>query len=281
MDNTKIEWADATWSPIMGCTPVSSGCKNCYARRMMCRYKSRKGWPESPGMVTLFPERLQQPFNWKKPRRIFVCSMGDLFHDDVSFEYIAAVFGAMAANPQHTFLVLTKRWQKMARFFRISASFKWTAAVEWADSLLSHETQIHPDGSGPIHCKWGPNPSAPWPLPNVHLGVSVENQETADERIPALLRTPAAKRFVSYEPALGPVDMQYAAFNGADSLTSMEGINQIICGAETGPGARTMDLDWARSVRDQCAAADVPFFFKRDSDGNRELDGIMHEGMIK
>lgn len=294
--STKIEWVKnedgtqgETFNPVMGCTPISEGCTKCYSRAMIKRYKGSKGWPNSPEEVTLFPERLEKPFHWKKQKRIFVCSMSDLFHDDIPFEFIAAVFGVMAATPRHTYMILTKRPARMLEFYKLVSSFDWSASVECADQLLSSEARNHPKGfSGPIHCKYGPDPDAPWPLPNVHIGVSVENQATADERIPLLLQTPASKRFVSYEPALGPICFNVISKpqQGLVKSSVMDrhgyycGIDQIICGAETGPGARPMDLDWARSVRDQCQAAGVPFFFKKNSNGNRKLDGIMHEGKI-
>ena len=200
------------------------------------------------------------------------------------------MIGAMAANPRHQFMLLTKRPARMLEFFKIAQSFDWTPTVECADQLLNSEVHNHPDGfAGPIHCKWGPDPDAPWPLPNVHIGVSVENQETADERIPLLLKTLAVKRFISAEPLLEPIDFMKISKPGQGSVEAnvldrhgyYPGISQIIIGAETGSGARPMDLDWARSIRDQCQAAGTPFFFKKDSDGNRELDGKLWKEMVK
>src|SRR3990170_4343202 len=165
MANTKIEWATKSWNPITGCTKVSAGCQNCYAKRMAKRLAGRYGYPkDNPFAVTPHPERLQEPLSWKKPQRIFVCSMGDLFHEAVSFSFVRRVLDIVDSCPQHTFLFLTKRPERMEYY----------------------------------------------PRRNVWLGVSVENQETEDERIPLLLQPPAAKRFVSYEPALGPVD--FSAF---------------------------------------------------------------------
>ena len=252
MADTKIEWAEKSWNPVTGCTPVSAGCQNCYARRMASRLRGRYVYPaDDPFKVTLHPDKLDEPLHWRKPRRVFVCSMGDLFHDDVHRDNILDVWDVMARAPQHTFLVLTKRPERMQRL-----------VAEWLDHAMTLCLIPHT-----------------WPLPNVHLGVSIENQQTADERIPLLLQTPAAVRFVSAEPLLGPVD-----FNDVPAVPTVEDfdkcvwrLGQIICGAETGPGARPMDLDWARSVRDQCAEAGVAYFFKRDSAGNRKLDGKLHE----
>lgn len=275
---TKIEWCDETWNIAMGCTPVSTGCNNCFARTMIKRFAGRPGWPKSPGEVTLFPERLEQPFKWRKPRRVFVNSMSDLFHQDVPLIFIAKMFSVMAANSEHTFQILTKRPVRMKEWFI------------WYDNLRCSPHDYHAQ----LRIEIGN-----LPLPNVWLGVSVEDQETADERIPILLETPAAKRFVSYEPALGPIkvlqDCQVCKGRGwfdngpldqfkcenCNDVGQLIGLDLVICGAETGPGARPMDINWARYVRDQCKAAKVPFFFKRDSEGSHNLDGEKWEEMPK
>jgi protein gp37 len=223
---TKIEWADSVWNPVTGCTKVSEGCRNCYAERMATRLAGRAGYPvEHPFAVTLHPDRLNEPLRWRKPRRIFVCSMSDLFHPDVPDDFILTVWNRMACSAWHTYQVLTKRPER---------------AVE----LL-----------GPF-----------FPLPHVWLGVSVEDQPTADERIPHLLRCPAAVRFVSYEPPLGPVDFLRPEAWWLGRPTQAHGMHQgldwAIAGGESGPKARPAHPDWFRSVRDQCQAAGVPFFFK-------------------
>ena len=246
--STKIEWADETWNPITGCSPVSAGCNNCYAKRMANRLRGRHGYPaDNPFNVTLHPDRLEQPFRWLKPRKVFVCSMGDLFHEDVPFGFIAKVFGIMHSAKQHIFMVLTKRPERVKEFF------------EWF--------------TGSERC-------GTWPkeYPHVMIGVTAENQEQADKRIPVLLQIPAAVRFVSVEPMLGPVRIKTerelhedaAGMNLDPMFFSFKGINAngigvdwVICGGETGPGARPMHPDWARSLRDQCQAAGVPFFFKQ------------------
>lgn len=233
---TKIEWAEETWNPITGCTKISAGCANCYAERMANRLANIPGSGYDKGNpfgVKFHPDRLDQPLKWKKPRKVFVCSMGDLFHEDVTDSWLDDVFFT-AANlaRQHTYLVLTKRPQRMYEYFtkKIEDGFTWREGITYV------------------------------PLPNVWLGVTAENQDAADERIPWLMKTPAAKRFVSVEPMLGQVDLD--TINGAFGCVDVGDLDWVICGGETGPGARPMRPDWARSLRDQCVSADVPFFFK-------------------
>jgi protein gp37 len=246
-DGSKIEWTEATWNPVTGCTKVSPGCDHCYAETFAERWRGVPGHHFERGFdVTLRPERLTQPLHWKRPRRVFVNSMSDLFHEAVPDEYIVAVFGTMAQTPQHTYQVLTKRHGRMR-------------------SLL---------GGGMFRQRF----AFGWPLPNVWLGVSVEDQKWADIRIPALLRTPAAVRFLSCEPLLGPVDLKRSVWTmGSErghGLTAsfvhaggccdrFHGIDWVIAGGESGPGARPMVPAWARSLRDQCTDAGVPFFFKQ------------------
>lgn len=307
--STKIEWTDETWSPVTGCTQISEGCKNCYAKRMSKRLAGRCGYPkDEPFLVTTHSSRLFKPFHWKKPKRIFVCSMGDLFHKSVENEFIAAVFGVMAANPQHIFLILTKRPDRMLEWFRIIQKQEDGPSLECAFQAWNDEAINHPEGfSGPIH-RHGPAPDAPWPLPNVHIGVTAENQSRADERIPVLLQIPAAKRFVSCEPLLGPINFDsnlggtrwiggqrgcgatHSHSTGHDGCRQPHhhhddrcnhGLNQVIVGAETGPGKRAMELDWARSLRDQCQITNTPFFFKKDSTGDHKLYGEIWEELTQ
>lgn len=227
MTKTKIEWADVTWNPITGCTPVSEGCQHCYAKRMANRLAGRFGYPKNePFSLTFHRDHLFDPMNWKKPKRIFVCSMGDLFHVDIMIEWFENIFSVINNCRQHTFIILTKRPQNIEPAF--------------------YDTNIL--GGGDY-------------LPNVHLGVSVENQQRADERIPILLRIPAAKRIINIEPMLGPVDLS-KYFNSMD-LLGWNYIDGVIVGGESGPGARPMHPDWVRSVRDQCVKAGTPFFFKQ------------------
>ena len=261
-DKSKIEWTDATWNPIRGCSRVSEGCRNCYAERQAARFGG-KGQPYEGtinyrsqvsgltytnrgaagsavgswnGTIKVIEEHLTDPLRWKKPRRIFVNSMSDLFHENLADETIDRIFAVMALCPQHTFQVLTKRAERMVAWFARST----THAEVSAFCLTNFD-----------RCMIGTR----WPLPNVWLGVSVENQAAADERIPHLLRTPAAVRWLSVEPMLGPVKF-WCPYPGPV-------IDWVVCGGESGAGARPMHPDWARSLRDQCVAAGVPFFFKQ------------------
>jgi len=258
-DNTKIEWCDASWSPITGCTPISEGCAHCYAKKMATRLKGRFGYPEDdPFKVTFHPDRLTHPLKWKKPKRIFVCSMGDLFHKDVSYRWIDQVFLMPVLCPQHTFLILTKRPDVMAFYLQ--------------DRML-------PGRLVPKHLQriqW--LLQIQWPLPNVWLGVTAENQKTADERIPILLQIPAAVRFVSIEPMLGPIDLNKRELlidKSRFKYTVGNYLDWVITGAETGPGARYMNPDWARDIRDQCKQANVPFFIKKISNKSPIPDDLM------
>uniref|UniRef100_A0A6M3LIL0 Uncharacterized protein n=1 Tax=viral metagenome TaxID=1070528 RepID=A0A6M3LIL0_9ZZZZ len=240
-DNTKIEWAEATWSPITGCTPISEGCQNCYAKRMATRLKGRFGYPkDDPFRVTFHPERLYEPLKWKKPRHIFVVSMGDLFHEDVEKEWLDTIFHTMACNPRHTFLILTKRPKNMLDY--------WMGEIRIPNAPPGWTIKK----AGKPYSKV---------LDHIWLGVTAENQQRADERIPILLQIPAAKHFVSIEPMLSEIDLAIDIGHGVGDL-AIDRLNWVILGGETGPRARPMHPDWVRSVRDQCQAAGVPFWFK-------------------
>jgi len=225
MGTSKIEWTEATWNPVTGCTPISEGCEHCYAKRMATRLRGRCGYPAgAPFLVKVHPDRYNEPFGWRKPKKIFVCSMGDLFHEDVPFPWINEVFSVIQRCTHHRFMVLTKRPERMRNY-------------------ISKVLQVR---------GW---PESDIPFPNVWMGITAETQRRADERIPVLLEIPAARRFVSVEPMLGPVDLsQWLGRSG--------GLDWVICGGETGPGARPVHPDWVRSLRDQCQIAGVPFFFK-------------------
>ena len=218
---------------------------------------------------------LAAPLKRKKPAIIGVQFMGDLFHKDITNEQIAAVFGVMAATPQHRYYLFTKRPREMYNWF------VW-ADINEPDVVCGRESISRLQETGfDVGCGAAFEPDV-WPLPNVTPGASVEDQKTADERVLWLLKTPAARRMVSYEPALGALDLnenEYLIDKRRFKYTMGNYLDWVICGAETGPGARPMNLDWARSVRAQCKAAGVPFFFKRDSQGSRELDGRRHEEM--
>ena len=250
---TDIEWTDSTWNPVTGCTEVSSGCDHCYAKTFAERWRGTPGHYFEQGFdVQLRPDKLDQPLRWARPRRIFVNSMSDLFHDEVPDEYIARVFAIMALSGRHTFQLLTKRHGRM-RSLLSSPAFRTLVSTEGLPYTRS------------AYWRWD---EVSWPLRNVWLGVSVENQQWADIRIPALLDTPAAVRFLSCEPLLGPVDIYASAKIDRDP-----GIDWVIVGGESGPGARPMDVRWARFLRDECVGAGVPFLFKQwgshDATGKR------------
>lgn len=261
MAKTKIEWADRVWNPVTGCTKVSEGCRHCYAERMAKRLAGRFGYPEKPDQfkVTLHPDKLYEPMEWKAPQRIFPCSMSDMFHPDVPVSFIDKMFQVMADTPRHIYMVLTKRPERMRLYFRYVEQIKQGV---WA--LPSRTVGI----------------LNRWPLPNVWVGTSVEDQKSAEERIPMLLKIPAAVKFVSCEPLLGPVDLKPAELHQWPDMSAWmpnkeepddwkywmhrwNGIQWVIAGGESGPGARPMHPDWARSLRDQCQAAGVPFLFKQ------------------
>ncbi|MEF2553212.1 phage Gp37/Gp68 family protein [Aurantimonas sp. A2-1-M11] len=313
-DHTKIEWTDATWNIITGCSVVSPGCTNCYAMRLagtrLRNIPSRvgltrdsKAGPVWNGEIRFNEEWLDQPLRWRRPRMIFVCAHGDLFAEGVTDAMLDKVFAVMALAPQHTFQVLTKRPERMRDYMGRSLGRIADTIIRFrrdrgdADMVLVPLAHITPGHA------W-------WPLPNVWLGVSVEDQKRADERIPVLLDTPAAVRWISAEPLLGPVDLTSidTGSGWVDSLQSYirypmpsDGhfrnepidwphLDWIVAGGESGPGARPMHPEWARSIRDQCAAAGVPFLFKQwggwlheSHDANGEWDwsdaedrGILH-----
>lgn len=284
--NGGIAWCTKTWNPIRGCSEVSPGCKNCYARTMGARFAGpgmpyeglielrrkpgSKRYAEWTGKVRFVRERLADPLRWKKPERIFVNSMSDLFHKALPFERIADVFDVMRQASQHTFLVLTKRPERAKAFF------------DWVGN--------------PNMVVWHR-----WPLPNVQIGVSVEDQKTAEQRIPWLFEVPAAVRWVSLEPQLGDVDFTAldvlrqgpvekmhphdpivrvnaltGHVRGPDEMLEAK-LDWIVVGGESGPGARPFDIAWARSTVEQCRAANVPVFVKQLG-SNRIEDGLSDRG---
>jgi protein gp37 len=255
-DKSAIEWTDATWNPTTGCDRVSPGCANCYALDLAARLKrmgqaayQRDGDPRTSGPgfgLTLHPGRLLLPLRWSRPRRVFVNSMSDLFHPEVPDGYIAQVFAAMALGPRHTFQLLTKRPERMRAFLERPEA---EVDVRSAAAALSA-------GAAPFD----------WPLPNVWLGTSVENTRWKT-RVDDLRTAPAAVRFLSCEPLLGPL-----------GELDLQGIHWVIAGGESGQRRRAVQPDWVRGIRDECLAAGVPFFFKQwggvtSKSGGRILDG--------
>lgn len=307
MKISKIEWTDTTWNPVRGCSRVSEGCRNCYAERQASRYAG-PGMPfqgfasngKWTGRVDLLPAKLGEPLHWVKPRRVFVNSMSDLFHESLSDEYIAAVFGVMVSCPQHTFQVLTKRPERMRRFFEIYADDPSMRNNWW----INEACLKLPNGGVRGFRLRAPIDSEKFE--NVWLGVSVEDQKTADERIPILLDTPAAVRFVSAEPLLGPVSLRAfmwpvhgswrAPYNseaeaeaaGAIVAWHPQGlvlagrpfVKWVIVGGESGPNARRCHADWIRAIVTQCARAKTACFVKQlgahviDVNGVAEFEGL-------
>lgn len=250
---SSIEWTDATWNPVTGCTKVSPGCDHCYAQAFAERWRGTPGHHFEHGFdIVLRPERLTLPLRWSTPRRIFVNSMSDLFHDQVPEEFIASVWTTMARTPQHTYQILTKRHARMRSVVRRIA-WRTPTTAERAAGVTGPVAYVQRDESLNEHL------GAPQVLPNVWLGVSVEDQKRADLRLPALLETPAAVRFVSAEPLLGPIYLTRAVAPAG----GQPGIDWVIAGGESGPHARPMHPDWARDLRDQCRSAGVAFFFKQ------------------
>lgn len=322
MGVTSIEWTATlhpdgtvtpgkTWNPIRGCSRVSSGCKNCYAERQALRFVGKvcirhgdrfcetcadselqsgpfagfvtkvNGHASWTGKVELIESMLDAPLRWKRPCKIFVNSMSDIFHEALPDEAIDRVFAVMALCPQHTFLILTKRPERMLAYFGGS----YPGSIETAVRIKTAAQPIWPEGFSGFDYPG-------WPFRHVWLGVSCEDQATADERIPLLLRTPAAIRFVSYEPALGPVDFtELPSASGIgrylDALSNAgvdpgavvpTKLDWCIAGFESGPGARPAEEEWIRAVKDQCVAAGTAFFYKQSAINGRkigtpELDG--------
>lgn len=280
-DNTGIQWTDASWNPVTGCTKVSLGCAHCYAEDVANRFWHRqyraipvnlKADGSSDGQrpreftdVQWHLDRLDQPLRWRKPRRVFVNSMSDLFHEEIPNAFIDQVFAVMALSPRHTFQVLTKRAQRMRDH--------GLALMHDEDRLERFYETMRRLGGSEQQIEWAIDH---WPLPNVWLGVSVENQRWADERIPLLFQTSAAVRFLSCEPLLAPIDLKLwnprdpksegqwmAAVEGVGVIGMNRPVDWVIIGGESGPHARPCDVSWIRSIRDQCRAASVPCFVKQ------------------
>ncbi|MCM2441157.1 phage Gp37/Gp68 family protein [Agrobacterium vitis] len=326
-DNTKIEWTDATWNPITGCSIVSPGCTNCYAMKLagtrLQHHPSRarltkdsKAGPVWTGEVRFNEQWLTEPLKWKRPRMIFVCAHGDLFAEGVPDEWIDKIFAIMALAPHHTFQVLTKRPERMREYL---VRFKPSPILDGFITRDGIHSADSPKG-WPIFSQW--------PLPNIWLGVSVEDQPRAKERITTLLQTPAAIRWVSAEPLIGPLNLTSIDIDSDGVLDALNihtwgeeianwrdtdknweasfldwfdlgelpdeddpilpRLDWVVAGGEGGRNARPMHPDWARSLRDQCAAAGVPFLFKQwgqwgpieETVGSHEQFAISHSGKL-
>lgn len=320
---SNIEWTDQTWNPVIGCTPVSPGCLNCYAATMANRLQAmgqtnyvgltvkrggfkvvesaeNVGGPRGgvavtdhrkrvvfSGKVRTLPDRLMEPLSWKKPRRVFVNSMSDLFHEDVPFEFIDQVFAVMALCPQHTFQVLTKRPERMAEYFRsiadeddvggcggmmrlgtaagtmLDGSWVWGEGKKHRTAIehfISDTYEVDDEESG------YEAQEVPWPLPNVWLGTSIEQQPQA-KRVWDLFKCPAAVRFVSIEPMIGPVDLDavealYAAWIDRKPTMGIY-LDWVIVGGESGANARACDVEWIRKIVKQCRVSKTPVFVKQ------------------
>lgn len=252
---TKIDWCDEVWNPITGCTKITAGCKNCYAKRMAQRLKGRFGYPEDdPFKVTFHLDRLYKPLKWKNPRRVFVCSMGDLFHDEVSEHVLDSIWSMMWTclylgynpYPGHIFQILTKRPQNAFNYlnsiniknYRLAWAYNSVNCSEAGDAMFD---QTYYTSSKPH--------------PRIWLGVSISTQEDADNFIPILLKTPAAVRFVSIEPQLKHIFLKRYIYK----------LDWVICGAESGTKKRPFNEDWAKFLKDQCLKANIPFFYKQNS----------------
>jgi protein gp37 len=291
---SKIEWTDETWNPVVGCSKVSEGCQNCYAIGQAYRNaaiaetqenpgrlayyqglteKTHAGRTEWTGVVNTVPEALEIPLKWKKPRKVFVNSMSDLFHSAVPFEFIDQVFAMMALTPQHTYQILTKRPDRMLAYMQSRVEKVLPFRAELARAVghpltpMQDERRIRLFRSADLSIV----------LPNIWLGVTVENQEQADRRIPLLLQTPAAVRFLSCEPLIDWVELRAIHAHGItnlDCLTGQHGVNYplqgqgnkinwVIAGGESGPNARKCHTDWINSIVVQCRDAKVPVFVKQ------------------
>lgn len=291
-DKTSIEWTDTTWNCLTGCTPVSHGCTNCYAAQLSAtrlkdtpRYKglavlNSRGQGVFNGVVRMHEDKLLEPLKWRTPRRVFVNSMSDVFHEAVPFEFIDKMFAVMALCPQHTFQILTKRPERMAEYFAPGNR----GDIIWGNMVrLSKRDLTEADSLAFSQCPT-----------NVWLGTSVEDQTTANERIRWLTKCPSLVRFLSSEPLIGPVDLTRLDHGGifgevdvthgrimsAGAMSRVEHpiLHWVIVGGESGPHARPMDMDWARSLRDQCTAAGIAFFFKQVGGNRPKSNGRLLDG---
>jgi len=257
--STNIPYLDEVWNLTRGCTKVSAGCRSCYADRLNRRFKGKA----FDGTVELCDDKmLERPLHWRRPRRVGVCFMSDLFHEKVPDEFLDKVFAVMALTPQHTYVLLTKRPERMRGYLVGLATDvqNWPLPTDKGSERIRVATIIRS--------------VATWPLPNVWLGCSVENQQAADERIPLLLEAPAAHRWVSVEPLLGPVDLHLYLPPYAGS-----GIDWIVVGGESGPHSRQMEPYWLAQVVLDCEPAGVKVYCKQDSGPRPGMQGRLPDAL--
>ena len=276
-DKSSIEWTDATWNPVTGCSRVSQGCENCYAERLAAtrlrQHPSRAGLTDANGRwngeVRFNPQWLDWPLRAQRPRRIFVAAHGDLFHENVPDAWIDSIFAVMALSGRHVFQVLTKRPERMRAYLDVGEGRVAGAIMGWLADGPAAPVPISPRRRFDLlRIADAGRPWFDWPLPNVWPGVSAEDQPTADERVPILLDTLAAVRWLSLEPLLGPLEID-------DSLA---GLDWVVVGGESGPRARPMEAAWARSLRNHCICAKVPFFFKQWGGRTSKAGGAVLDG---
>jgi protein gp37 len=287
---SKIQWTDKTLNPTRGCSIISDGCRFCYAQRQAYRFsgpgqpyeglvRMTSAGPKWTGKIRLVPEALEEPLRWRKPARIFIDSMSDLFHEDVPFGFVDQMMAVIALTPRHSYQLLTKRPDRMLDYF----SDKLFAKADTAASRLSaasYRTFLSEEAdcqtANSINGVLGKGHNVGWPMRNLWIGTSVENQATADDRIPLLLQTPAAVRFLSCEPLLECLDLAAALSDQVPTKEQVDGphglhylrhgapgVDWVIAGGESGPGARPCGLEWIRDIARQCEAAHVPCFVKQ------------------
>ncbi|HDY64794.1 MAG TPA: phage Gp37/Gp68 family protein [Phycisphaerae bacterium] len=297
---TKIAWTDATWNPVTGCTKCSAGCLNCYAAKMTKRLQAMKKPKYQAGFekVVCHTEALNEPFRWKKPRMIFVNSMADTFHESVPIKFLDKMFAVMASTREHTYQILTKRPTLMAEWYARVERRGPLHANLYQSGLIDFYQRHDVDLSLPYQVPTLPTPELrfiydsargidpyakhenredrdctrlhkhdvdyhwrDWPLSNVWLGTTAENQDCANVRIDELLKCKARVRFLSLEPLLEPINIRHW----------IDRLDWVIVGCESGPGAREMKLHWVREIRDQCLCAGVPFFFKQKYENGKKI----------
>jgi len=275
--DVKIEWTEATWNPVYGCTRKSLACKHCYAETTKAENAAPGQWGHGyaeagggwTGKVEVQADRLPQPLTWAEPKRIFVNSFADLFHESLAKEQIDRVFAVMALAPQHIFQILTKRPKQMQDYMSDAGTPARVEAAMADFAMLTPSRKVDP-----------------WPLPNVWLGVTAENQKEADRRIPLLLETPAALRWVAAEPLLDKLDLKPGTWLPGEGASGAK-IDWIVGGGEFGKDVKVCQPEWARDLRDQCVKTGTPFFWNHfgahapAGEAARQIDGVIYEALPK